>query len=85
MFRCRSTDSVADVAADAMRLVRFLCEREIAHNVLITRGRWPESEADEARIFVFPRKRLSGAKEFGSFNVAFCELAGFVPVGSKIV
>lgn len=66
-----------------MRLIGFLCKREIAHNILITRGVWPESESNEARVFVFPRLDKSGDKHFGSFNVAFCELAGFVPVGSK--
>lgn len=77
-------------AAAACRLTDLLVERNIAHNVFMTRGCHPDSE-DKAlsllrpgvRIFIWPRVSCFGAKEESAFNVALCELAGHLPFKNR--
>ncbi|MBN3308924.1 GDPP1 phosphorylase, partial [Amia calva] len=67
------------------RLTDSLVERNIAHNLFLTRGcppgdcpapgpTWPG-----VRVVVWPRISCFGAKEEAAFNVALCELAGHLP------
>lgn len=72
-------DDAGELCADVMRLVRLLCDRDIPHNVLFTLG---DGVAERLRIVVFPKASASTAKEFSTFNVAFCELSGYVPLGN---
>ncbi|XP_059801907.1 GDP-D-glucose phosphorylase 1 [Hypanus sabinus] len=74
-------------AADALLAVSdLLLRRSLAHNLLVSRGcplgrRPPEPESrDGVRLIVWPRTPCFGAKDESAFNVAVCELAGFLPV-----
>ncbi|XP_059612241.1 GDP-D-glucose phosphorylase 1 [Phlebotomus argentipes] len=79
----RHADCAQQVSARVFRLVSFLCERNIPHNIFITSG----AIGDEAckRILIFPRdnRYLLKDKELSGLNVAFCELCSYVPVGSE--
>ncbi|XP_015199040.2 GDP-D-glucose phosphorylase 1 [Lepisosteus oculatus] len=67
------------------KLTDSLVERNIAHNLFLTRGRppgdhpHPDSARPGVRIVVWPRISCFGAKEESAFNVALCELAGHLP------
>ncbi|KAM9311907.1 GDP-D-glucose phosphorylase 1 [Gastrophryne carolinensis] len=63
------------------RVTDYFVDRNIAHNVFITRGHDPGnvhcSESREGiRVVIWPRKSYFGSKEESAFNVGFCELAG---------
>lgn len=79
-FRWHDDDAVpiGAFAERVMRLIDYLCQRQIPHNVLFERM----STDDDVMVFVFPRAASTLAKTFESFNVAFCELSGYVPMGS---
>lgn len=74
---CTKTD---EVCSDVMVLVEFFCQNQIPHNLFISYEKTDNSEI--IKIFVYPREEMCTAKEFSSFNIAFCELSGYVPVGS---
>ncbi|XP_029991436.1 GDP-D-glucose phosphorylase 1 [Sphaeramia orbicularis] len=85
-------ESVEKVAKAICEVTDFLVERDIAHNLFLTRGCSPcdhiQSEEDASlrkgvRIVVWPRKSCFGAKEESAFNVALCELAGHLPFKNK--
>ncbi|XP_067140606.1 GDP-D-glucose phosphorylase 1 [Centruroides vittatus] len=73
------------------KLVQFLKDNGIAHNIFITRGSTFE-EANEGitpvvykavRIYVWARKSSFGAKNDEAFNPALCELAGHLPIKNE--
>lgn len=69
------------VAGNLMKIVEYFCKNSIPHNIFWTLGTH-NSERNLVKIFIFPRANLSD-KHLATFNIAFCELAGFVPVGGK--
>ena len=71
--------NVEEMSNNAFRLVNYLCQNAIPHNIFVT-----FDNSYNLRIYVFPRERKFEEKELSGFNIAFCELSGFVPVGSKI-
>ncbi|XP_034542206.1 GDP-D-glucose phosphorylase 1 [Notolabrus celidotus] len=86
------SEQVEKVARAVCRVTDFLVERNIAHNLFLTRGCPPcesiQSEKDRCsrkgvRIAVWPRISCFGAKEESAFNVALCELAGHLPFKNK--
>ncbi|XP_029290048.1 LOW QUALITY PROTEIN: GDP-D-glucose phosphorylase 1 [Cottoperca gobio] len=91
---CFYTESecVEKVARAICRVTDFLVDRNIAHNMFLTRGCPPcdriQNEKDHfsrkgVRIAVWPRTSCFGAKEESAFNVALCELAGHLPFKNK--
>ncbi|KAB5565578.1 hypothetical protein PHYPO_G00243210 [Pangasianodon hypophthalmus] len=90
MFYTDGHEDARATAATVCRLTDLLVERNIAHNVFMTRGCHPDSE-DEAvsslrhgvRIFIWPRVSCFGTKEESAFNVALCELAGHLPFKNR--
>lgn len=73
-----------EICCDAIRLIDYLCQHNIPHNIFITYGKDDVADIRKLKIYIFPRDSTVGAvKEFSSFNIAFCELSGYVPVGSK--
>lgn len=70
------------ITDDLMKLIRYFCDKIIPHNVFLTMGNHENREI--LKIFVFPRNHMSN-KQINSFNAAFCELSGYVPVGSKLM
>ncbi|XP_062926329.1 GDP-D-glucose phosphorylase 1 [Mobula hypostoma] len=75
----------AEVADTLLAVSDLLLRRSLAHNLLVSRGcplgpgPGPESR-DGVRLIVWPRTPCFGAKDESAFNVAVCELAGFLPV-----
>uniref|UniRef100_A0A182IYG9 GDP-D-glucose phosphorylase 1 n=1 Tax=Anopheles atroparvus TaxID=41427 RepID=A0A182IYG9_ANOAO len=64
------------------RLVSTLLERRLAHNLFFTWTHLHESSTSSTiRVVVYPRIRQCANKTACSFNAAFLELSGFVPVG----
>lgn len=55
-------------------------DKSIAHNVLITNRR---SQETGVHVIIWPRKKTEGAKQFTDFNVAVCELSGWIPIYGK--
>lgn len=90
MFYTDRAEEAPAVAAAVCSLTDLLVEKNIAHNVFMTRGCHPFSE-DSAlcsvrhgvRIFIWPRVSCFGAKEESAFNVALCELAGHLPFKNR--
>ncbi|XP_031639769.1 GDP-D-glucose phosphorylase 1 [Contarinia nasturtii] len=66
------------VANKFMKIITYFCEKSIPHNIFITHGR--HRDTNLVKIFIFPRSSMSD-KHVASFNIAFCELVGYVPVG----
>ncbi|XP_059391792.1 GDP-D-glucose phosphorylase 1 [Carassius carassius] len=70
-------------------LTDIMVDRNIAHNLFITRGCPPRRERDPSvsrngvRVIVWPRLSCFGAKEEAAFNVALCELAGHLPFKNR--
>uniref|UniRef100_A0A1B0DFM8 GDP-D-glucose phosphorylase 1 n=1 Tax=Phlebotomus papatasi TaxID=29031 RepID=A0A1B0DFM8_PHLPP len=79
----RDKDCVQQVSGKVFQLVNFLCERSIPHNIFITSGSFEGTACK--RILIFPRdnRYLSKDKELSGFNIAFCELSSYIPVGSE--
>ena len=57
-----------------VRLTNWLVEKEVAHNVFLC----PGQENEPARVVVWPRESVLGAKDPGAFAMAVCELSGQV-------
>lgn len=64
----------------------MLIELNIPHNLFMTYGKPLNGtcETNSLRIIIYPRKDNYGCKLSLSFNLAFCELSGYIPVGSKL-
>ncbi|XP_067411511.1 GDP-D-glucose phosphorylase 1 isoform X2 [Emydura macquarii macquarii] len=73
------------LAHNICRVTDYLVDKEIAHNVFVTRGTAPgeptHSEARSGiRVVIWARKSCFGTKEEAAFNVALCEMAGHLPI-----
>ncbi|KAM9753406.1 GDP-D-glucose phosphorylase 1 isoform 2-T2 [Menidia menidia] len=86
------SDKVEEVSNSVCEVTDFLVDRNIAHNLFLTRGCPPcghvPSKTDRplrngVRIAIWPRIACFGAKEESAFNVALCELAGHLPFKNK--
>ncbi|XP_073688349.1 GDP-D-glucose phosphorylase 1 [Garra rufa] len=89
-FLFYTQSSTLDLIVNAVcSLTDIMVDRNIAHNLFITRGCPPLSERDTSlsrngvRVIVWPRQSSFGAKEESAFNVALCELAGHLPFKNK--
>lgn len=70
-------NDIQSLATNVFRLVSFLCEKSIAHNLFLTTGKSFGADcSDTLRVFVWARHSTFGAKEEFAFNPAMCELAG---------
>lgn len=78
-FIIANTEETKAICADVFKLVNHLCDQNIPHNVFFTFN----DASNVIRVFVFPRKNICENKQFVPFNIAFCELSGYVPVGSE--
>ncbi|XP_053319366.1 GDP-D-glucose phosphorylase 1 [Spea bombifrons] len=73
------------VAQNICQITDYFVEKNIAHNIFLTRGSdpagvTPSDSRGGLRIVIWPRKSCFGAKEEAAFNVALCELAGHLPM-----
>ncbi|KAI5100585.1 GDP-D-glucose phosphorylase 1 [Silurus meridionalis] len=86
MFYTDGQEDTCALAATICKLTDHLVERNIAHNVYMTRGSHPDYKHTSEpsvrfglRVYIWPRVSCFGAKEESAFNVALCELAGHLP------
>ncbi|XP_055303240.1 GDP-D-glucose phosphorylase 1 [Sitodiplosis mosellana] len=66
------------IASKISKIVEYFRQESIPHNIFWTYG--THSNQNLVKVFIFPRNRLTD-KISSSFNAAFCELTGFVPIG----
>jgi len=71
-----SSQALALTARHLSKLTSWLIEKEVAHNVFLC----PGEEGQPARVLVWPRQSVLGAKDPGAFAMAVCELSGQVLV-----
>ncbi|KAJ8044839.1 GDP-D-glucose phosphorylase 1 [Holothuria leucospilota] len=84
---------VLNLARNVYKVTRYFHINEIAHNIFMTRGSVLGEQKDSIqttlRIFIWPRNPVYGedsavqllsVKNVDAFNVAFCEIAGHIPV-----
>lgn len=69
-------DSGVDVKI--FEMVQLFCSLNVPHNLFFTFG----GRNNRLRVFLYPRATVYETKESCPFNVAFCELSGYVPVGT---
>lgn len=82
----RHSDNVR-ITNDVHKLIEYFCANAIPHNLLWTLGRRSDVDDDDenneiVKIFVFPREKMAD-KHGSKYNVACCELSGFLSVGGK--
>nr|XP_033204893.1 GDP-D-glucose phosphorylase 1-like [Bombus vancouverensis nearcticus] len=70
----------------AFLIIDYLQNKQIAHNIYITRGKSNIKENKEeyrdVRIYIWARKSTQGAKDIHAFNLAACELFGHLSMKS---
>ncbi|XP_050332966.1 GDP-D-glucose phosphorylase 1 [Bactrocera neohumeralis] len=62
--------------------IMWLCEHDIPHNLFLTPNRG-ENFGNVLKVFVFCRKSFCYVKNFNTYNIGFCEVAGYVTVGDE--
>ncbi|KAH8415663.1 hypothetical protein KR222_007706 [Zaprionus bogoriensis] len=72
-------DMVSEKIASIYRLTEWLCENNLPHNIFITQQR----NSKNVRLFLFVREKYCVNKNVGAFNVGFCEIVGFIPLGDE--
>lgn len=77
-----SSRMIKEIVGQVMKIVDFFCSENIPHNLFFTFESTEERQA--VHIYIFPRNQVCEIKEFSSYNIACCELAGFVSVGSEL-
>lgn len=94
-FRINNITETERICSDVYKLVKYMCQHNIPHNVYLTAEEDNAATAVDStnddkvnsisclRVFIWPRENLRANKEVVPFNVAFCELSGYVPVGCK--
>lgn len=78
-FLILDKNEIEFILIDIFKLIEFFLESNIPHNIFFTLGSFNGTEV--LRIYIFPRESVHEVKDF-NFNIAFCELSGYVPVGS---
>lgn len=79
-FHIPSSDDTVRIVDDVYRLIEYFWLKIVPHNLFWTFGAVDGRQL--LKIFIFPRMRMQD-KMSASLNVAFCELSGYVVVGSK--
>ncbi|XP_046858004.1 GDP-D-glucose phosphorylase 1-like isoform X2 [Xenia sp. Carnegie-2017] len=88
-FEVYDHQSMTAAASRINKVTSYLYENEIAHNVFLTRGlplslkKMDGNKKEVLRIFVWARKNSTGIKNENMFNMAVCELAGFLPIKER--
>ncbi|XP_037939359.1 GDP-D-glucose phosphorylase 1 isoform X2 [Teleopsis dalmanni] len=60
--------------------VMWLCENNFPHNIFMTKC---INSINKLKIFIYYRQEFCVIKDLSYYNIAFCELSGYVPVGDK--
>ncbi|XP_028406385.1 GDP-D-glucose phosphorylase 1-like [Dendronephthya gigantea] len=94
VFECFDSKHILTVASQIYKVTSYLHNNELAHNVFFTRGQRLSDRnnfltdvthtlSDTLRIFIWVRKPSSGVKNENVFNIAVCELGGFLPIRER--
>ncbi|OWR54420.1 hypothetical protein KGM_213251 [Danaus plexippus plexippus] len=81
---CFEIGSVGTKIDDVYKLLEYFLHKNIAHNMFLTRGNSVASNNEVLRILIWPRTSCLHIKQFDAFNIACCELSGWLPVYSKL-
>eukprot|EP00090_Calanus_glacialis_P018173 TRINITY_DN2818_c0_g1_i1.p1 TRINITY_DN2818_c0_g1~~TRINITY_DN2818_c0_g1_i1.p1 ORF type:complete len:346 (+),score=156.72 TRINITY_DN2818_c0_g1_i1:98-1135(+) len=75
-------DKMDQVAKEVAKLTMWLTDKEVAHNVVMTRGAGVEGGqgSNHIRVLVWARESVVGAKDPGEFVMAALELTGQILV-----
>ncbi|XP_061395598.1 GDP-D-glucose phosphorylase 1 [Musca vetustissima] len=85
-FQIKPSDSDSAKLKTVQKLNKFLqwlCTNNMPHNLFLTPERNPQHKEKPLKIFVFVRQEYCIVKNLNTYNIGFCELAGYVPVGAK--
>ncbi|KAM6125421.1 GDP-D-glucose phosphorylase 1 [Phoenicopterus ruber ruber] len=87
LFYAAGPAGLEALARDVCRAAEHLADTGLACNVFATRGDPPGGAAGAGagggrglRVLLWARRPSFGAKESAAFNVALCELAGYLPL-----
>ncbi|CAH1263414.1 GDPGP1 [Branchiostoma lanceolatum] len=82
-FQLQGEDAMG-LARQVYKVANYLQKHEIAHNVFMTRGTQFGEDSNSLhrtlRVYLWPRKPVTGPKDDFVFNPALCELAGHLPI-----
>lgn len=79
-FQIPSSNDIEPIVDDVYRLIEYFWLKVLPHNLFWTFGTVDGREI--LKIFIFPHMQMHD-KVSASLNLAFCELSGYVVVGSK--
>lgn len=79
-FVIQPNENITAISSDILKMIDYFCDNSMPHNLLWTIA--PYGERPVIKIFIYPRCRMSD-KTHSGFNVAFCELSGYVPIGGR--
>ncbi|EDW18675.2 GDP-D-glucose phosphorylase 1 [Drosophila mojavensis] len=74
-----SDDDVREKVQQIHQITEWLCNNQLPHNLFMTHDR----KTNDLRVFLFVRSKYCVNKDACIFNVGFCELVGFLPVGDE--
>ncbi|KAM9271055.1 LOW QUALITY PROTEIN: GDP-D-glucose phosphorylase 1 [Cariama cristata] len=87
LFYAAGPAGLEALARDVCRAAEHLADAGLAYNVFATRGDPPGGAAEAGagggqglRVLLWARRPTFGAKASAAFNVALCELAGYLPL-----
>uniref|UniRef100_A0A1I8PXV9 GDP-D-glucose phosphorylase 1 n=1 Tax=Stomoxys calcitrans TaxID=35570 RepID=A0A1I8PXV9_STOCA len=83
-FQINTEDSEALKIEKLQRLNEFLqwlCNNNMPHNLFLTPERG-QQQGKTLKVFVYVRKEYCFVKNVNTYNIGFCELAGYMPVGA---
>ncbi|KAM6196145.1 GDP-D-glucose phosphorylase 1 [Sarcoramphus papa] len=82
LFYAAGPAGLDELARDVCRAAEHLAETGLAYNVFATRGDPPEGAGGGRglRVLLWARRPSFGDKAEAAFNVALCELAGYLPL-----
>lgn len=79
-FHIPCSEDAERIVDDVYRIIEYFWSKNVPHNLFWTFGAVDGRQL--LKIFIFPRMQMHD-KINASLNVAFCELSGYVTVGSK--
>lgn len=86
MFDATETKSTIEAKVEKLyTFMQWLCANNIPHNLFMTPQVQENKDSldQQLKVFVYAREEFCFVKELTQCNLGFCELSGYVTVGSK--